>query len=364
MHAAPSAPVLRLVSALAVCVLVPAAGATTVAGQETSPEASLEVRVVTDEADAVLALLDKRGRGEALGAADWYALEATEGYRRLKARAESFGAEGFDESFRAWVAEVDLGSVDRLRAGVERWRSLDLTAPAARALAYLPAGTRLGASVYPVLKRTSNSFVFELDRDPAIFMYVSGRATEGELANTIAHELHHVGTFSGCPDREGALQGRAAEVAGWIVGFGEGMAMLAAAGGPAVHPHTGRDLREWIVWERDIARFNEDLERIEAFFLEILAGELDAEAQRVRFFELINTEDVPQGAFYTVGWKMAALVEQGLGRQAVIDAICHPPTLLSAYNEVARSAPRSDGGSLATWSEDLVQAVFPEGSGR
>ena len=135
--------------------------------------------------------------------------------------------------------------------------------------------------------------------------------------------------------------------------------VLAAAGGPEVHPHAGRGAQEWIVWERDIAQFGRDLKRVEAFFQEILAGELDAQAQRARFFELINTEEVPQGPFYTVGWKMGALVEQSFGRQAVVEAVCDPRRLLSAYDRVVRSVARSDGGSLATWSPELLREVVP-----
>ena len=138
---------------------------------------------MTDEADAVLAILTMRSSGETPTEEDWTELEATEGYRRLKRRAESYGAEAFDESFRQWVLAAELDDLDRLRDGVDRWRSLDATAAARRAFAYLPAGSRLHATIYPVLKKTGNSFVFE-------------------LANTLAHELHHVGTVAACSDAE------------------------------------------------------------------------------------------------------------------------------------------------------------------
>ncbi len=337
----------RLWILLAICLLPVAA-----AGE------LIDVRVVTDEADTVLGLLAQRTRGEELTAADWQRLEATEGYRRLKKRSESFGAKEFDADFRDWVATVDLADLDRLRSGVERWRTLDATAAGRAAQAYLPEGTRLRATIYPVLKRTSNSFVFEVDTDPAIFMYVSGEATENELANTLAHELHHVGTAAGCsePEEEPASEA-AGEVLRWMGAFAEGLAVLAAAGGPNVHPHAGRPREEWIVWERDVAQFSRDLGRIERFFLDILTGQLDAEAQRRRFFELINTQDVPQGPFYTVGWKMGALVEQRFGRGAVIDSICDMRRLLVAYEQIARENPRYDEGSLPTWSSELLRAI-------
>jgi hypothetical protein len=323
-----------------------------------TPETLVDVRVETDEADAVLALLAKRARGEDLGDADWESLEATEGYRRLKKRAESFGAQDVDTRFREWVLTTDLADLDRLRTGVDRWRSLEATAAGRTVLAYLPQGARLRATIYPVLKSTGNSFVFETDTDPAIFMYVSGEASEAELANTLAHELHHIGTTAACPDSKPQPPSPAAgEVLRWMGAFAEGLAILAAAGGPHVHPHAGRPAEEWVVWERDIAQFNRDLGRIERFFLDILSGELDAEAQRPRFMALINTEDVPQGPFYTVGWKMGALVEKHLGRQVVIDSICDMRRLLTAYNGIASTHARSDEGSLASWSPELLQAI-------
>jgi outer membrane protein assembly factor BamB len=341
--------------ALASCI-----GQPVLAQQQPSPveQPLVDVRLVTDEADAVLDLLAKRATGRQLTSDDWQRLEATEGYRRLKRRQESFGAESFDSGFRDWLLGVDPADLDRLRSGVERWRTLDATAAGRTANAYLPDGTHLRATIYPVLKGTPNSFVFEIDTDPAIFMYVSGEASESELANTLAHELHHVGTAAGCPDSAEEPPSQAAgDVLRWMGAFAEGLAMLAAAGGPNVHPHVGRAGEEWLVWERDIARFNQDLPRIEKFFLDILAGELEAEAQRPRFFELINTDRVPQGPFYTVGWKMGALVEQRFGRQAVIDAICDMPRLLVAYNQIAHENPRDDEGSLATWSPELLRAI-------
>jgi hypothetical protein len=74
-------------------------------------------------------------------------------------------------------------------------------------------------------------------------------------------------------------------------------------------------------------------------------------------FSFINTEDVPQGAFYTVGWKMAALVEQDQGREVILRAVCDPRVLLTAYNGVARALPRSDADPLPLWSEEFLAAI-------
>ena len=319
-----------------------------------------EVRVVLDEADAAIAILEKRSRGEAPTDADWLRLEESEGYVRLKRRQESFGAEDFDERFRTFLsADETLERLGGFRDALEKWRSIDAAGAGARAQAYLPPGSRIRATIYPVIKSAPNSFVFELDSDPAIFMFVNPERTPMQLENTLAHELHHVGSAT-CPDPDGldSLAPGARRVVSWLSAFGEGMAMLAAAGGPDVHPHATSPPEEWSIWERDIGEFAADLLRIQGFFQEVLAGQGTIDEQRAKLFSFINTEEVPQGGFYTVGWKMAALVEQVHGREAVVRAVCDPRLLLTDYNEVAASIPRSDVEPLPLWDEDFLAEIM------
>ena len=139
--------------------------------------------------------------------------------------------------------------------------------------------------------------------------------------------------------------------------FGEGLAVLAAAGGPDVHPHATSGPEAWAVWERDVANFNADLRRIETFFRDALAGRLSEEEENRRLFSFINPADVPQGAFYTVGWKMAALIERTRGRKALLAAVCDPRDLLAVYNEVAAAHPRGDGEGLARWSPEFLASL-------
>ena len=323
-----------------------------------------EVRVVLDEADAAIAILEKRSRGEAITDGDWQRLEETDGYVRLKRRQESFGAEDFDERFRAFLTSGEtLERLDELREALVKWRSIDAGGAGAMAQAYLPPGSRIRATIYPVIKQAPNSFVFELGSDPAIFMYVNPERTPKQLEHTLAHELHHVGSAT-CPDPDGldALAPGAQRVVSWLSAFGEGMAMLAASGGPDVHPHASSPPEEWSIWERDIGEFAADLTGIQGFFREVLAGEGTIDEQRVKLFSFINTEEVPQGGFYTVGWKMAALVERVRGRDVVVHAVCDPRVLLATYNEVAAAIPRSDAEPLPLWDEDFLAEIVSDGN--
>lgn len=322
----------------------------------------VEVRIVTDEADAALAILGERRATGTVKPASWDRLWQSQGFVRLKKRQESFGVKDVEQGFRDFLtSDGPLTQLDDLRRSVADWKRLDVTAAAHRAASYLPAGLPLKATLYPVIKKAENSFVFELATDPAIFFHVDPKKAPAQLENTLAHELHHVG-LAGCPkppdlDKLPAARQKLFDDLG---GFGEGLAVLAAAGSPDIHPHATDGPDAWVVWERDVANFNADLRRLEAFFRDVLAGRLAGDEADKRLFTFIDTGDVPQGAFYTVGWKMAAMVERARGRDALVRTVCDPRSLLAAYNEVAAAHPRGDGEALATWSPDFLAALHGE----
>jgi hypothetical protein len=323
--------------------------------------AGVQVRIVADEAEAALAVLDERAAGGTVKAETWERLWKSEGFVRLKKRQESFGAKTVDQDLRDFLGSDDpLARREALRKALEAWEHLDVTAAARRAAAYLPPGMPLRATIYPVIKKSANSFVFELDSNPAMFMYIDPQRNSASLENTLSHELHHVG-LAGCPkpadfEQLSAMQKKAFEDLG---AFGEGLAVLAAAGRPDVHPHATDAADAWLVWERDVASFSVDLRRLEFFLRDVLAGRLAAEKENEQLYSFIDAEGVPQGPFYTVGWKMAAMVERARGREALVKTICDPRALLAAYNEVAAAHPRKDGEGLAVWSPEFLAALQP-----
>jgi hypothetical protein len=327
--------------------------------------AGVQVRLMTDEADAALAILNERaGRGEASPEA-WDRLWKSEGFVRLKKRQEAFGAKDVEKDFRDFLGSAKpLAQRDALRQALELWKHLGVPAAAQRAAAYLPPGIPLRATVYPVIKKSINSFVFELDTNPAMFVHVDPQKSSDSLENTLVHELHHV-CVEACPkppdfDRMSAAQKKAFDDLG---AFGEGLAVLAAAGGPDVHPHATDTPDAWLVWERDVASFSVDLRRLELFFRDVLAGRLPAEEENRQLYAFIDAEGVPQGPFYTVGWKMAAMVERARGRDGLVKTVCDPRALLAAYNEVAAAHPRKAGEGLALWSPDFLAALAPPRAG-
>lgn len=308
--------------------------------------------IVTDEADAAIHILESRQAGRPVAEESWRRLFATEGYRRLKARETAMGRAFEDSSFRAFLlSDTLLPRTAALRKTLLAWRKADLRTAGAKALAYLPAGTRLRARVYLLIKPRSNSFVFEPETDPAIMLYLDPAQTREQLENTIAHELHHIGYAAACPSgNDSAADSAVATARTWLGAFGEGVAMLAAAGGPAVHPHAVSPAEDRLRWDRDVANAPADLRRLETFFLDILDHRLtDPDSTRQAAMAFFGV----QGPWYTIGWLMASTVERTAGRPALVGTLCDPVRLLQRYNTAALERRPGDP-VLPVWSESLL----------
>ena len=333
--------------------------ATAASAQAPSPSA-LEVPLITDEAEAVLAILGKKQVGQPISAADWERLFASEGYVRLKKREASLQRDFTDEDFRSFVLSEGLATRGTaLAETLAAWKQAEVSGAAQRALAYLPAGARIRAKIYPVIKPRTNSFVFEVKTDPAIFLYLNPEMSAAQFENTLAHELHHIGYTASCLPAmtSSALAGLsppARTVAEWLGAFGEGLAMLAAAGGPDVHPHATSGAEDRARWDHDLANFNEDLKKVEQFFFDILENRLRNEEE---IHEVGFSFFGVQGPWYTVGWKMAVTIENAYGRARLLDCLCDPRQLIETYNQAAVEKNRSSGESLTLWSPTLIAAL-------
>jgi putative zinc-dependent peptidase DUF5700 len=318
--------------------------------------AQLDVRLVTDEPEAVLAVLAKKKANQEITEADWNRVFSSEGYTRLKKRELAMQRPFEDAEFRKFVLSEDL--VQRAAALEEtlaKWKTAEITRAGDLALAYLPAGTRIRAKVYPVIKPRENSFVFDVKTDPAIFLYLDPKVNQQKFENTLAHELHHIGYGGSCPSQEtspaiATLSPNAQTVLEWIGGFGEGFAMLAAAGGASVHPHHVSQPAERERWDRDMLNFNADLKKVEDFFVRVLEGKLTGDEISKAGYSFFGI----QGPWYTVGWRMSALIEETYGKQKLIAVMCDQRLLLATYNEAAASYNRKAKQPLAVWSESVV----------
>ena len=306
----------------------------------------LDVRVDSGEAVAVLRILEKRAAGQVVSDADWAVLFESEGYRRLTAREHSLRREFTDSAFRAFVlSESLLARRGVLAETLRKWERADVNASAEKALRYLPPGSRIRATIYPVIKPQDNSFVFETTTNPAIFLSLDPAMSESKFANTFTHELHHIGIANACTD---SPEPDAAKMMArrWLGALSEGIAMLAAAGSADTHPHATSEPADRERWDRDVANVTRDLPELEAFFTAILNGDITGDAITQRGLTYFGV----QGPWYTVGWVVASTIERRKGPQRLVALICDLPAMLHEYNETAdRGMPR--------WSESLVRRL-------
>lgn len=316
----------------------------------------VNVSIIADEAEAVLTILAKRRESKPINESDWDALFNSSGYVRLKKREAAMKREFTDGDFRAFVLSDELlGRYTQLEETLKNWKLVDAAGPASKALAYLPSNALIRAKIYPIIKPKENSFVFDVKEDPAIFVYIDPKMTKDEFDNLLAHELHHIGYGTTCPppgvqEMVKKMPVERQKVIKWTGAFAEGIAMLAAADGIDRHPHEFSPAEDKIRWDKDVLNFNSDLLKVQSFFLELLNGKLteEAELEKARSFYGI------QGPWYTVGWKMAEVIERKLGRQELIKCSCDERRLLTAYNKAAIRENRERRAGLALWSEQLT----------
>jgi hypothetical protein len=187
----------------------------------------------------------------------------------------------------------------------------------------------------------------------AIFLYLDPAVSRAKLENTVAHELHHIGYASACTTRpDSTMAPRVRTARQYLGAFSEGIAMLAAAGGPGVHPHAVSDSAERARWESDYANVDDDLRKVQAFLMDVLSGTLeDPEAIRERGMSFFGDA---QGAWYTVGYLMGVTIEQAEGHSALVDVLCDPARLLRRYNEAALAGGNRVGDALPLWSNRLL----------
>lgn len=316
---------------------------------------AVQLQVDTSEGDALLSIMALRASEKAVMDSDWERLFGSEPYRQLKRREEAMGGGFEDESFREFVLSDELlERTEGLERALDICKQADLEASARAALAYLPSHARIQVRIFPMIKPVKNSFVFGGRDDPMIFIYLDSSLVLEQFENTMCHELHHIGyeNVAGVDASLEELPAEARTAASWMGAFGEGMAMLAAAGSPDVHPNAHSSPEDRERWDRDMANLGEELQSVESFLLDVIDGRLAGDEQirqkAMNFFGV-------QGPWYTVGWKMSALVEQCYGREVLIECMLDPRHLLATYNSAV--AVSGDNDKLPLWSARLLQAV-------
>ena len=317
----------------------------------------------TSEAEAVLAIADKQAGGKPVLDADWQQLFASEPYLRLKKREASMHRDFTDDDFKRFVLSPELGAnAAALRRTLEEWKKADLKATAGRILPYLPSTAMVRAKVYPMIKPQHNSFVFETtSADPAIFLYLDPKTPQAEFENIVAHESHHIGFADAgrqYDERIKALPEHAQQAAEWMGAFGEGLAVLAAAGSVDVHPMRDFANEDRVRWDLDMKYVDRELDEVNQFFTDTVDGGF-ANPEVANHVGMIFMGY--RGPWYTVGYQMGSLIEKRYGRAVLIECMADPRQLLATYNQLAQE--QNAGGraiKLPLWNPKVLEAVKAE----
>jgi hypothetical protein len=314
------------------------------------------LRVVSDEADAAISVIEAHDSVVALRA--WRHVVGSEGYWALRQREAAIHRPFTDSSFEAYLrSDSTARRAPVIRATLSGWQHADITDAVRRAAAYLPSGTAFRATLYFEVKPRLNTFVFRTDSGPSIFVAIDPSVRAGKFSNELAHELHHIGYEAACAGQTDTTQATPRQVVGtWMSAFGEGWAMLAAAGGPTVDPHASDDSADRAVWRADYARVGDDLRRLDRFVRDVLDRRLASrdtiERTAMTFFGPV------QGPWYTVGYLMVSTVETAEGHAALMRVLCDPIQLTLTYQRIARERD-ARGEHLPLWSDDVIRRLTP-----
>jgi hypothetical protein len=309
-----------------------------------------DVTIIRDALDATTGILGNRAVGRDIPQHMWDSLFSTQGYQRLKERELAMRRPFTDSAFRAFLlSDTLLARLPELLPAVRLWSEINLGSAAAKAAAYLPAGTPIRANLYPLIKPRGNSFVHRgPDGVMGIFIYIDPTMPPSELRTTLAHELHHIGYSAACPGTTVATDTSAEQSLRRMLGaFGEGLAMLAAAGGPDVDPNamSRKSMRE--TWASNMSHVGEHLAAIDSLIQDVASGRVTSSdsvmSRAVAFYG-------DQGPWYTVGWLMGSTIEKASGRDQLIKWLCDPAALVREYQKIIEerqdSAPRWSQTSL------------------
>jgi hypothetical protein len=128
----------------------------------------VSVHIVTDEADAVLAILAKKKVNQLITEADWQRLfpakvifASRNGRRQCNVLLKT-------QSSNPLSFPMIWQRAQFLAETLAKWKGADVSRAAGLALAYLPQAARIQAKIYPEIKPKTNSFVFDVKTDPAI----------------------------------------------------------------------------------------------------------------------------------------------------------------------------------------------------
>jgi len=308
------------------------------------------VRLTVDgsQAEAALTITRRWSTGQTVTDEDWLRLLTNEAHQRWKRRSHEAGRPVSDTDYaRFLLSDTTAGQLEAFTRTLGWWTGADWVQAGLRASEYLPHDAVISAQVSLTLMPEAGSYYHGGPDDAAVFFGLDPELKACEFENRMVHELHHVGSFALAKRRDAGEKSHIECAIEWTSAFAEGLAMLAAAGGPEAHPHEKSRAETRARWDRDVANFERDRGEIENFLLDVAAGRLTGATAMSVGQALLGV----QGPWYTVGWKMAVTVERAFGRGAVVDCVADCSGLMALYNDAA--VPHG----LTPWSRELMETL-------
>jgi hypothetical protein len=140
----------------------------------------------------------------------------------------------------------------------------------------------------------------------------------------------------------------------WIGAFGEGEAVLAAAGSSDRHPMEDFSPADRARWDQDMKYVGQELSQLDQFFRDILRGGF---RDRQTIDHVAFTFFGYRGPWYLVGYKMAVTVEKQFGREELRKGMTDPRQLLIKYNEAATKLNETAVDKLPLWSDEVIAVL-------
>lgn len=321
----------------------------------------MSLNLIEDEIKAVLNILYKRKQGENTEKLDWKRLFSSDGFKLLKQREEDMGNQLKKKAFKDFLLnEIEPEGYDQFQNAYQNLKDINFNKIINKTKRYLPDQAIINTDIIPVIKPASNSFVHNIDNKLVLFLYLKPSISKKELTNKLIHELHHIGLDDIYQKSDYThLPKPVQRMIEWTNAFGEGFAMLAAAGSPAVHPNRfDEQLKER--WDENISNFNRDFKEIEKFLLDILNKNFSNQKDLYdKGFQLM-TNNGGQGSWYTVGYKIAVVIEKMTDKKVLTDCMKDFTKLYLTYNKLVVQYNKKYKEKLPQFSEKIIGSLKKE----
>ena len=318
----------------------------------------MSIDLVLDQIKTALNILNKNDKVKNISNNDWNNLFTAKGYQMLKQREKDMDNNFTDSILKEFLLDEETSSnLENYNNSLNRFLDIDLDHLISKTKKYLPQSAEINTAIIPVIKPESNSFVHSINERLLLFIYLEPNISKDKLENKLIHELHHVGLDDVYNKSDYShLTAPAQKMIEWTNAFGEGFAMLAAAGIIDEHPNNFSEESKKL-WDENIKNFNTDFKKIENFLLNILYENFHNDKELYnKGFELMVSNG-GQGSWYTVGYKIAKVIEKTANRKVLIDCMDDLTKLYTVYNELVLEYNKKQKGNLKHFHNDIIRGL-------